>query len=737
MINKKYNKPIVLSLTTALMIQAVLPNTIIQTYASATVQEQTQEQVQEAQIGVTEEIDAVVVPDAQMEYMQEQYDIAVMSTVDQRVLDGEYVRLTDIPIDYSKSFVESGYGLIENRNNLGSFITLRVDDMIRTFEYGVSAWATSEVFYDISKYSQDFDYLTAYVGSEYHNTTDYLNLGAYMFISTSTDGVTWERQYSSSLKTSFNNADFVKIPISGVNYIKLEGDKNGSSWWSNYYDEVCFADPKLIKESYVDDTYVDPGLITVEELDAKIKAYDIDKTNDQAYQLMTMQRTLIAKAGYTDLDYYLGTDTDFKKAFEWIFDDYENLKDYMLGGDPDGNYMSALLVWRDLYKEFYNDLYDTGSDSRVKYAELYKTMLFTLSLTHSVRVGHWLYNMSYKEPTTSNSSYANERYSIFKKLYHADLLDNTIFPYLEIEEMRFVMNNIIDDESIEWLNWYITDSAQKGISKYHHVAYLSGYNYWDEKYYSDENYDYWDEKYNFDMYGMAYDPIYPKNWVVYEEGAVCGGISKTGSNHEGVFGVPSSVVSQPGHAAYIDYRLNSDGDAYWTVLNNLSGWQQSGRTEKLATRMPNGWGDGSYARNYPASYIFLTQDSMNNFDDYEKSQLVLFQVETFADDLTRLESIYNESLSYYDKNFNSWLGLTYLYTENEIKSEEELMDLINDIGNTLQYFPYPCHDLLAILETHLSTPNYQLIYTMLVEKWITAAEEVTEEESIQATEVKI
>lgn len=679
-------------------------------------------------------INVELISNYETKLLQEEFEASLLEPVPSTVLEQDYFLVTDLPIDYSKSFVEPGYGIRKNMNNIGSKLTLRVDGGLKTFEYGISAWATSEVYFDISQYTDSFDYLTAYVGSEYHNTTEYLNYGAYMFISTSIDGVNWQRQYTSSLKTSFHDADFVKIPLNGANYIRFEGDKDGTGWWHYKYDEVCFTDIKLIKEGYEEDVVTNPTLKTVEQLDQEI--FNASSNTSESYYLLTMQRSLLSTVDYNDLTYHLGTDPQFKEAFEWLYYDYENMRDYMLGGDPDGGYMSALFIWRDLFHENYDDLYAEGFDEHCEYKDLYRRMLFTLSLTHSLRVGHWLYDYTYSEPWTSNSSDANTRYAIFKKLYHDDLLDNTIFPYLEIEEMRMVMNNIIDDESIEWTNWYITKSAENGISKYHHVAYLNGYNYWDEQYYSQENYDMWDEKYNFSEYGMAYDSRFIKNWVVYEEGAVCGGISKTGSNHEGAFGVPSSVVSQPGHAAFIDYRLNEDGDAYWSVLNNISGWQQSGRTEKLTVRMPNGWGDGSYARAYPASYIFLAQDALNDFDAYEKSELVLFQANSYQNDPIKLEEIYREALSHYDKNFDAWLGLTYLYRDTN-KTEAEVMELIHELGTTLQYFPYPCHDLLEILNTLLSSSDNKIIYTMLVDGWLKAVENVTEEESIQAAQIKL
>lgn len=41
-----------------------------------------------------------------------------------------------------------------------------------------------------------------------------------------------------------------------------------------------------------------------------------------------------------------------------------------------------------------------------------------------------------------------------------------------------------------------------------------------------------------------------KQWSVFEEGGVCGAISKSAVNAQTVNGRPATVVSQPGHAVY-------------------------------------------------------------------------------------------------------------------------------------------------------------------------------------------
>ena len=73
-----------------------------------------------------------------------------------------------------------------------------------------------------------------------------------------------------------------------------------------------------------------------------------------------------------------------------------------------------------------------------------------------------------------------------------------------MEEMRFVMNTIIDDEEIVWLNHYVRNDKNGATSPYSYIKYTSGYEYTKDQYYSEENYDKWDEKYHLSKYNIPY-----------------------------------------------------------------------------------------------------------------------------------------------------------------------------------------------------------------------------------------
>lgn len=52
----------------------------------------------------------------------------------------------------------------------------------------------------------------------------------------------------------WSETQFVKVDIKDAKYLKLRADDNSTAWWAAWYDEAVYADAKLIKESYVEDT---------------------------------------------------------------------------------------------------------------------------------------------------------------------------------------------------------------------------------------------------------------------------------------------------------------------------------------------------------------------------------------------------------------------------------------------------------------------------------------------------
>ncbi len=599
-----------------------------------------------------------------------------------------FVYLSDIPYMNEKTSVKDGYYLHLDKNNSSGLISVLINNEKKSFIKGISAWATSTIVYDLQDY--DYDYFTAYLGVDSKETSNYYNSGVKFTIATSSDGINWQDAFVTNTLKGVDNAVFAKVNIQNIRYLKLYAYENGNSWYSHWYDDAVYANAKLIKEDYEENDLVVPFIKTLDEYDEIIKGSDYESLANK--NLLLFQREFVKRVGYDVLQSLANYKEEYLNILKWLMEDEELLNQYLLGGEPDGNYVSSLKVLNELYQNYAQDLQGENK-------ELYEKMMISLSLTHSANVGLWVSGVS-DDINDPNGSKATSRYEIFKKLYLEDSLDKDIFTNLSVEEMRFVMNNIIDDEEIIWLNHY--SKEKNSTNPYSYITYRFGYNYPDPKYYDYTNYRLWSDKYHLEDYNITYKKGYPKLWIVFEEGSVCGGLSKTGSNIWGSYGVPSSVVSQPGHAAYIYMSYNQQHQKIWNLANDVSGWGQSGKTEKLSVRMPNGWGSGSYAGAYPASYILLAQSALNDYDSYVKAENILLKADVYKDDFQQLETIYEDSIKIQAINFDAWLGLVNLYVKMQ-KSDEQYLRLAQRIVDNFTYYPLPMDDLLRIIEPNLKS----------------------------------
>lgn len=473
----------------------------------------------------------------------------------------------------------------------------------------------------------------------------------------------------------------------------------------------------------------------VSEYDVFLKTYHgmgKELSEDAEYEQMLLQREFVNNVGYDTLKKFEASSKEHKNAVDYLLTHVDALRYYVLGGAPDGgSYEKSLGVFSDLLKNYGSDL---ESEAVTKLgnsvSDLYLRMMISLSLTHSTTVGLWT-----QPSAETNGSSAVKRYEIYKALYGQGKLEDNIFESLCVEEMRFVMNNIIDDEEILWLNDYTTKKGNR--NPYYYIKYGLGYNYNKAEYYDKANYDKWKQKYNLDTFNISYKNNNPKLWIVMEEGAVCGGISKLGSNIWGSYGVPSSVISQPGHAAYIYYDMDENGNGKWVLMNNVSGWAKSGRTEKLTLRMPNGWGSGSYASQFPVGYIFLTQAALNEYDSYVQAEEQLMLAKVFANNAAALPVIYQKALKAEKINFDAWYELINFYGKDSAKTEQEWYNLAEQIAGTLKYYPLPMYDLLRMIQPHLTSEAFVKQYDTLLASTLKEASAATAKDVVQPEATKV
>jgi len=633
------------------------------------------------------------------------------------------IYLSDIPYVVDQSFV--GWGSITLDKNLqsnsnGGLITLLIDGVKTNFLKGISAHATSNVVYDLSDY--EYDYFTAYIGLDASMGTS--GNGVKFFIYTSVDGENWELKTEEVPPVYKGNSDakFVKIDIKGAKYLKLVCDSNGNNTTS---DHGVYANAKLIKADYVETTTPLTFIKTVSQYDNIIKQSDF---NIEEKELVLLQREFVNNVGYTMLQNIGNLGEEYKETIKWLFTDKENLKMYIMGGKPDGSYYNSLKVLTQLYTKYKNDfaIQEVSKYGTVR-GDLYKKMAITLSLTHSSTVALWM-----QPSNPGNQSDAVKRYEIFKYLYDnnkfvvTDTIDITKwFENYNVEEMRFVLNTMLDDEEILWLNEYTQsyidkypNQAWKYLTPHPYMAYVWP-NYGNPVFHDPDRKDYWDEKFGgiFSKYNVTYstetNKVY-KVWMNFRNefgtGAVCGGISKTGSNIRGVHGIPAAVIGQPGHAAIIYYTQDANGNGYWGIDNDVSGWTLSEKSE----RMLLGWGNASYARgSYQVVYMALAQEVLNDYENFEKAEEMIMLAKVYNNDLVKQEEFYRKALEIQPINIDAWYGLINTYLNNPNKTEDDFYALAEELANALKYFPLPMYHLTNLIKPKLTEVTNVYKFTLL------------------------
>ena len=643
------------------------------------------------------------------------------------VKNKEFIYLSDIP--YVKDQSNVGWGTITIDENVekNDLISLIVNGERKYFLKGIGAHATSNVVFDISDYN--YDYFSTYYGVDAGRGT--ASDGVKIHVYTSVDGVNWDLENESSppVSTGTTEARHIEVDIRGKKYIKLFCRQHGSAG----SDHCVYGGAKLYKEGYEEGNNTNFDFIkTVEEYDNELRNLSLEEQL-QNKELVFLQREFVSRVGTDMLIDLASLSSEHEDTLRWLMTDVENLRLYMMGGAPTGSYLNSLKELTRLHTAYKTDFnITTVSKFGNKVGDLYKRMAISLSLTHSAKVALW---MQPSEP--SNQSDSVTRYSIFKKMYNEgkfkvnDSIDITEwFESYNVEEMRFVMNNIIDDESILWLNDYTQKQIEAHptqawtyLTPHPYMAYVWP-NYGNDVFHDPNRKDYWDEKFGgvFSKYGVTYssgtNKVY-KVWMNFRNefgtGAVCGGISKTGSNIRTVHGIPAAVIGQPGHAAIIYYNRNSEGKGYWGIDNDVSGWTLSEKGERLLL----GWGnDRRFAKGYNVPYIAMAQEAVNRFDQYQKSSEILMLSHIYTDPSKKEEYLW-ASINELDFNVDAWYELISLYNSLSSKTEEDYYNLADRLSESLLEYPLAYHNLMSLLAPHFTSSAYKFNYTLLLNNTLT------------------
>ncbi len=637
-------------------------------------------------------------------------------TMEKQTNNSKYIYLSDL--DYISNMSNTSWGSIKKDTNLdGRTITLNFEGEILEFEKGIAAHATSNVVYDVSAYSNDYSRFTTYVGVDRGQGGN--GNGVKFSILTSQDGSEWEKRLETEPLKGNSNSVFVDIDISNVKYIKLHAHDNGS----NGNDHAVYGAPRIMKPDYDISTEYIVQLKTVQEYDEIIKnTYSINDSIVGNYEKLLLQRTFIKRVGFNTIQAVAKMDEKYAKAINWLVNDEKALKLYVTGGEVEsaGNYRNSLKAIGDIYDAHKEDFNDFAN------GEVYLKMAISTAISHAKDIRLWTGNAKISNP--------RDRYEIYKELYtngNMALGGNTeLFKNLPIELMRWVMDNKIDDEEINWLVDNALDRKNKGqnyLDAYTYIEYTSGFDYDKEQYYDQARYDDWNKKYNIDsLSGYGTKEIH-KLWMVFEEGSVCGGLANTYANLSQVFGMPAAVVGQPGHAATLTYSQNEQGKGIWSIKNDISGWIESEKGERL----PLGWGSKDWDSYYNVSYILLAQKALDDYDNLVKSQYYNYLADVYKGDVKKQIEIYNKSLDIQNYNLDSLVGLIDSYKSAGNKTSKDFLNLANKVADGLAFFPLPFADVMKLIEPNITDDTDRVIFDMLRTKVLKRATEATEADTLQ------
>lgn len=640
-----------------------------------------------------------------------------------------------------------GWGsLLNDKDSSGNKITLKIENNWFSFDKGVWAHAKSTLVYDLSQYTEEYKYFDAFIGI---NKTSSKGNGVIYNFYLSDDNKTWKEAKTGIIKKPSENATHVEIPLNGAKYLKIYINDNGN----NGNDHSVLGDARLIKDNKNSFAIESVDLIT-----EQIKNdYPSQTEINQNLEYLLLKKELVKRIGHYTLNSFYNTSEENKATIDWLLNNHKVLKYYILGGTPNGgSYYNSLTELTRLYRNYKEDFNKTEV---TKYGtvlgDLYLRMAISLSLTHAYRVGLWINNAS----NDYNQSDSVRRYAIYRYMHKNELLKGVNgadigewFEDYTIEEMRYVMASSIDDESILWLNAYTQELIDKYGSRYltphPYIAYVNP-NDNNPVFYAEENREYfnnlfsvpdpnnegerigmWDLEYK--VPGGVDTPEYSlkiqngyriyKPWIAFRNkfgtGVVCGGISKSGTIIKGVHGIPAAVVGQPGHAAYILYSRNSNGEGYWSIDNDVSGWAYSGAGGAGGAifnvgRPLLGWGSAPYAKGSTGSYIPLAQEVINHNDTYEQSELLIYLADIYNGDIAKKEEIYRKALEIQPLNLDAWYGLILAYNSSNDKTQSQYYDLVEEIANTLKYYPLPMYNMINLIKPKLTSAEYSYLYALL------------------------
>lgn len=347
-----------------------------------------------------------------------------------------YYYISDMDYISANKWSYVGWGKIKKDKNIeGKKISLLVDGEKVFFNKGMGVHATSQLTYDISTYSNKYTRFVAKLGVDSSKN----GLGDVWFkISVSNDGKDWKEIYKSDPVTSQNNALEIDLNIKNYKYLRLYADQNGS----NAVDHAVYADARLVEENYNIKTELFNEIEPLSYYDNILNKNSVEENYKDNLELV-FKRELVNRLGYWNIQTAVRDDSTktMKETLTWILNDMQNLQLFIESGNIN-NSEKFLIALNNLYT---NNKKIIGDD---KDGLIYKKMLIALAFAYSSDIP--------ATPLTFNSPMAsydiNKRFDLVKNLYDNNLmLYKEDFKNYEMELLRFIMNNSIANDELNWL----------------------------------------------------------------------------------------------------------------------------------------------------------------------------------------------------------------------------------------------------------------------------------------------
>ncbi len=434
-------------------------------------------------------------------------------------LRGDYLYLSDLNYITENNWSYngwSGHEIQKDKNQDGGILSLMIDGEKRLFAKGLGIHAKGQVTFDISEYSTQFPRFVAKLGVDAARGT---NGSIWFRITASRDGETWDRLVDrTDTVTGASEALNIDLDVTGYKYLCIYVDPNGS----NAADHGTIADARLVTKDFnLGDSGNYTKLQKLEYYDNILNANSAEENYNNNYRLI-LERELVRKLGYWNIQYITDFDTEISETLDWILSDNRRVEEVIEVGEI-SNITKFLTIVSDIYHQYQSEL-----NSENGY--VYEKMIIALAAGYTTDRIISPLEFSFPAPKYDYL----ERFEIMKDLFvnnklkvvknnelQGEFIDNEWFKDYHVELMRMVMQDGTSNGDLVWLNGF---TYEKQSVSFYMMAYVSPV-YTQDKYYAEENREKYDSQFYLSKYNVPYGLIngvkIPRYWMVFANGGIC------------------------------------------------------------------------------------------------------------------------------------------------------------------------------------------------------------------------